>query len=235
MGRWVAAITVVVCVALADPALAATENVTATPGSQFSPAAVNITQGDSVTWTNGGGEHNVVFDDGSFTDPIYPSTSAWTTTRTFDTPGTYLYYCALHGEPGGGGMAGTVVVSARAPAPSDGSGGNAPVPTGSSGQPVPASTTPCASVRRFRIRIRQPRGIRIVSAKVTVNKKPVAVKKLVIDGKLRQTAIVDLRGLGKGTYTVDIAAKTDKGKVLLGTRTYRTCIAKQVPAALPQL
>ena len=45
-------------------ALAANGSVTATSGDTFSPAAVTINQGESVTWTNGGGNHNVVLADG---------------------------------------------------------------------------------------------------------------------------------------------------------------------------
>jgi hypothetical protein len=68
-----------------------------------------------------------------------------------------------------------------------------------------------------------------------VNGKPVEVSKLVIDGQLRHTAVVDLRGLGAGTYRVEISARTTTGKQLKGTRTYRTCVAKQIPAHLPSL
>jgi plastocyanin len=217
--------------AFADAALGANQNVTATPSSQFTPKTINVTQGDSVTWTNAGGFHNVVFDDGGFAQPPAASSSLWTVTRSFDTPGTFLYHCVIHGAAGGIGMAGTVVVEAAQ------AGGPAatPLPTSSTGPAPAGSPSRCASQRRFRIRIRQPGGVRIASARVSVNGKPVEVSKLVIDGKLRHTAVVDLRGLGKGAYTVDITAKTDKGRVLRGTRTYRTCIAKQVPAQLPPL
>jgi plastocyanin len=229
------AIVFVWALAFADAALGANQNVSATPSSQFSPKTVNITQGDSVTWTNTGGVHNVVFDDGSFTQPPGVSSPPWTVTRSFDTPGTFLYYCALHGGPGGAGMSGSVVVSAKSTSPSDGSGGTTtpgPTTVGAQGQ-QPSAT--CASQRMFRIRIRQPRGIRIASAQVSVNGKRVDVKRIVINGKLRQTAVVDLRGLGQGTYKVDITAKTNKGRVLRGTRTYHTCVAKQVPTQLPPL
>jgi hypothetical protein len=156
--------------------------------------------------------------------------------RTFSAVGTFRYFCEIHGAPGGIGMAGAVVVSAKSATPSGGSGNRTtPSPTSGSGSLGPASSTPCASQRRFRIRIRQPGGARIASARVSVNGKPVGVSRLVIDGRLRHTAVVDLRGLGKGTYTVNIVARTRTEQQLRGARTYRTCVEKQIPTGLPPL
>jgi plastocyanin len=211
------------------PAMAANQSVT-TVGASFSPKTVTIAQGESVTWTNTGGLHDVTFDDGLFQQPAPPSNATWTVSRTFESPGTYLYYCSIHGQKGGIGMSGTVVVT-PAGAGGTSSPNSSPVGSlGSRGQP-----TPCKSQRNFRIRVRQPRGVTIRSAEVSVNGKPVEVKKLVIDGKLRHTAQVDLRGLGKGVYTIDIKATTDKGKTLRGTRTYQTCVAKLMSSGLPPL
>jgi plastocyanin len=234
--RWLGGVALVVvgAVLLAVPVLGANQSVTATTNLQFSPKVVTVTQGEAVTWTNAGGAHNVKFDDGSFTQPDPANGTAWTVTRTFNTPGKFLYYCAVHGNVGGVGMAGSVVVEAKS-TQQPGSGTN-PVtssPTvGIQGQP---ESTPCKSQRNFRIRIRQPKGVRIASAQVSVNGRPVEVSKLVIDGRLRHIAEVDLRGLGKGTYKVDIVAKTDKGKELRGTRSYQTCAAKLTSSALPAL
>jgi plastocyanin len=217
----------------ACPAMAANQDVTATGGNAFSPQVVTINQGDTVTWRNAGGLHNVAFDDGSFIQPSPWSGAAWTVMRSFDTVGSFRYYCQVHGGQGGLGMSGTVVV-AQAPVSGGGDRSNpspSPVNTlGSQGQP-----TPCKSQRNFRIRIRQPRGVTIKSAEVSVNGKPVEVKKLVIDGTLRHTAQVDLRGLGKGTYTVAIKATTGEGKKLRGTRVYQTCAAKLTSSSLPAL
>jgi hypothetical protein len=84
------------------------------------------------------------------------------------------------------------------------------------------STRACVSRRSFRIRLRQPKGIKI--AKATVR----------LDGKLvktltgaRVTAPVDLRGLPKGRFTVTIAVTTSTGTVLRDRRTYRTCAVKK--------
>ncbi len=58
-----------------------------------------------MTWTNGGGTHNVIFEDG----PRYPSSGAsaepWSWPRKFDVPDVYRYYCSVHQADG---MVGTV-------------------------------------------------------------------------------------------------------------------------------
>jgi plastocyanin len=102
-----------VLVALAvpvPPALAANTNV-AVSSNQFTAKDVTVNQGDTVTWHNNGGTHNVHFDDNSFIMPSPPSSAAWTVLQTFNTPGTFRYYCQVHGGPGGIGMSGTVTVN----------------------------------------------------------------------------------------------------------------------------
>ena len=93
------------------PALAVNQTVTATPGNQFTPKDVVINQGDMVTWNNGGGIHNVHFDDNSFDMPASPSSAAWSVNRTFSAPGMFRYYCEFHGGPNGSGMSGAVWVN----------------------------------------------------------------------------------------------------------------------------
>src|SRR3712207_6847927 len=61
--------------------------------------------------------------------------------------------------------------------------------------------------RKFRIRVRQPRGTRIVSARVLVAGKLVKT----LRGK-RITAPVDLRGLPKGRFKVKITARLSDGR-----------------------
>lgn len=81
----------------------------------FSPAVITVTVGDTVTWTRRQGFHNVAADDGSFRlgDANGNPSSTWSTvSHTFNTVGTFRYYCELHGSPGGGGMSGMVVVEA---------------------------------------------------------------------------------------------------------------------------
>ena len=95
----------------AVPALAANQTVTATNLNTFSPKTVVVNTGDMVTWNNGGGFHNVHFDDNSFDMPASPSSAAWSVSRTFTSPGTFRYYCEAHGGPNGSGMSGTVWVN----------------------------------------------------------------------------------------------------------------------------
>ena len=96
----------------AAPALAANQTVTATNLNTFNAQHVGVNVGEMVTWNNGGGFHNVHFDDNSFDMPPSPSSSAWSVQRTFNAPGTYRYYCEFHGGPNGSGMSGTVAVNA---------------------------------------------------------------------------------------------------------------------------
>ena len=98
----------------------------------FDPASVTITQGETVTWNNDGGFHNVHFDDGLFEMPMDPDPTTWSVFRTFMQPGTYTYYCEAHQSVG---MTGTVVVN---PAPSGGGGGG--------GTPGPTPTPDAAPV-----------------------------------------------------------------------------------------
>jgi plastocyanin len=82
----------------------------------FSPREVTITAGETVTWVHedDGVPHSVSADGGSFdshpTCPPVCMTAGHTFARTFGTPGTFAYYCRVHGGPGGQGMAGVVTV-----------------------------------------------------------------------------------------------------------------------------
>jgi plastocyanin len=90
---------------------AANQTVTLDMTNTFTPAAVTVNQGETVTWKNNGGLHNVHFDDNSYVQPASPQSAPWTVSRTFNTPGTFRYYCQVHGGPGGLGMSGTVTVN----------------------------------------------------------------------------------------------------------------------------
>jgi len=95
--RW--PLTLALAGLLAVPALAADHSVSGLPSTQWSPDDLTIDMGDTVTWHNeGGGFHNVEFNDGSFTDPPAPSSDSWTVQREFDTPGTFRYVCGFHGS-----------------------------------------------------------------------------------------------------------------------------------------
>jgi plastocyanin len=71
---------------------------------RFQPEAITIPVGATVTWTNDDNfTHNVTFE-GS--EPMAMSPGA-TTSRTFDTAGTFPYLCTLHPQD----MQGTVEVT----------------------------------------------------------------------------------------------------------------------------
>jgi plastocyanin len=106
--RWPLPLAIVALMAV--PASAADESITATPTNTFSPSEVTIDLGDKVTWNNGGGFHNVKFDNGSFEEPADPDLAQWSAERTFDKPGHFRFYCEQHGGPNGAGMAGSVHV-----------------------------------------------------------------------------------------------------------------------------
>lgn len=136
MGRGVACALPIVLLAgfalAAAPALGVDHAVKATSNT-FTPATVTINQGDSVTWNNAGGSHNVRFDDDSFVQPSPPNSSIWTVTRTFAAPASLRYHCEIHGGAGGVGMSGRVVVNAPGSPPPGGT------PPGSS---PPAQVSP---------------------------------------------------------------------------------------------
>ena len=102
--RWTLPLALVALMVV--PASAADQTVTAQPSTEWSPDEVTIDMGDTVTWNNAGGVHNVEFNDGSYTQPEQPSASSWTAQRTFDAPGVFRYQCGLHGSS----MAGVVRV-----------------------------------------------------------------------------------------------------------------------------
>ena len=75
----------------------------------FSPSALTVDVGATVTWEwTGGSPHNV-----TWVGPGAPAASATQTTgtyeRTFDAAGSYDYYCTIHGTATSG-MRGTVTV-----------------------------------------------------------------------------------------------------------------------------
>lgn len=106
---------------LTAPLRAATHTVDVGGASlTFRPAQLTIAVGDTVTWTNQGGSHNVVStgstsfrcangcdDTGGDGDA---SSASWSFSRTFNSPATVDYFCEPHG---GLGMTGRIVVEAQ--------------------------------------------------------------------------------------------------------------------------
>ena len=78
--------------------------VTDNPGELFDPRLLTIQAGDTVTWKNVAGTHNVQADDLSFTSGD-PTSAPWTYTHMFPSEGSFGYSCTLHV-----GQTGTIVV-----------------------------------------------------------------------------------------------------------------------------
>jgi len=93
-------------------ATSATFNVTVGgTANAFVPSTLNIHVGDTVTWTNAGGFHNVAATDSSFRNGN-PSSSTWSFSRTFTSAGTVAYQCDVHVAMG---MVGSITVTAATP------------------------------------------------------------------------------------------------------------------------
>ena len=114
----------------AIPAHAADHIVTAFAGPfRFEPADLTIAPGDTVTFVNGGGFHNVVSDPGAIVTFRCaegcdgdggngdPSSADWSATVAFPEVGSAPYFCEIHGAAGGVGMAGLITVAEEVPTP----------------------------------------------------------------------------------------------------------------------
>ena len=190
--RRLIAVAGLTCSALAGTtALAADQTVTATSSNDFTPAAVSVNQGETVTWVNAGGDHNVKFDDGSFEQPSEPSGAGWTVARRFDTPGTFRYFCEEHGGPGGVGMSGTVTVQASGPPP-----GEAVPP------PPPAATAMSVTLRVDDSRPRSGQRVRFYgSVRPPHDGRTVRLQRRRSDGRYRTIARATLRDAGEARST----------------------------------
>src|SRR4029079_7091721 len=81
------------------------------------------------------------------------------------------------------------------------------------------SSKRCVSRRKFRIRVKRLKGQGAYKrVEVTVNGK----RSKVVRG-VRDTAVVDLRGLPKGRFKVRITVTLADGRKVSSTRKYRTC------------
>jgi plastocyanin len=81
--------------------------------NSFRPETIEVIAGTAVRWENRGrNDHNVLPTDGSETwgAPTEEFLPGDEYTRVFSEPGTYDYYCSIHGTKDAG-MIGTVVVA----------------------------------------------------------------------------------------------------------------------------
>ena len=175
----------------------------------FTPAGVTIDQGDTVTWRWVGPDFNHdVFSYPGEAEAYdsHPGINATegppggTFAHTFTNVGTFRYFCSNHSN-----MQGTVTVhEAQA-----GSGGPAPAAQ-KVGRPVSSARRRRAASASASSRSASASraGSSLASASVTLNGRPVSVRKE--DGRL--TAQIDLRGFSTGTYDVRIKARTKGGR-----------------------
>ncbi|HEX2360322.1 MAG TPA: hypothetical protein VHH72_10965 [Solirubrobacterales bacterium] len=113
--------------AAAPPKLAKAAAATVSVGDNFfSPTSVSVLAGESITWRNDGqAQHSATANDGSFDTGVFgPGASR---SETFSGPGTFSYYCVVHGLS----QSGTVNV-ASASGGGGGSGGSGSAASGSS-------------------------------------------------------------------------------------------------------
>lgn len=83
--------------------------------NRFEYTEVRIPVGGSVDFYGAGrNPHNAVASDGSWsTEDVFGSLEQYegdSAVLTFDSPGTYVFFCTFHGNAEGDGMAGTLIV-----------------------------------------------------------------------------------------------------------------------------
>lgn len=85
--------------------------------SQFQPSTITVAAGTTVTfeWNDGATQHTLFPEPpGTIPSDQAPAAAPHTYSVTFTAPGTYRYYCSIHGGPGTGGiptgMSGAVIV-----------------------------------------------------------------------------------------------------------------------------
>jgi hypothetical protein len=83
-----------------------------------------------------------------------------------------------------------------------------------------APPPPCRSARRITIHVDPPKGVAYRQVRVVVDGRNARVRRT---GE-GFTALVDLRGLPKGSYAVRVIATTGSGRRIIRTRHYRTCV-----------
>lgn len=191
-------------------AIAENQSVVANESDTFTPSRTAVKPGETVTFTNTGGEHNVVWNDKGVPanppDAVTPDKwPAGGVNRTFTKPGRYRYYCVLHGDPKADfGMFGYVYV-------------NAP------GQ-IPPALTGLSATGRARSATLKFRSSAAGRAKATFFLKSSKTKRFARKGsstfsvKKGRTTKVVTRSFAKGTWRVEVVV-TDSAKLTSDKRT----------------
>ncbi len=212
------AVVLAVSVAVAGDAGAVDQTVSALSGpNRFAPANVTIDQGDTVTWQNMSGTHNVQFNDGSYEMPANPSSSMWTVSRTFNTPGTFTYICRQHGTS----MSGSVTVQAVAPPP-PGPGEPAPSPPGGSppgGNPPSGPGAPGGETKALSISLKLSDSTPLAGKRVRLfgvvkparDGRKVQIQKRLRNGKFKTIATTRLKAAAgdKSVYALRLRVTAD--------------------------
>lgn len=107
------------------PSLFAANSTVSIQNNFFSPRTLTINEGDTVTWLQRGQNHDTVSTAGLWSSGIL--SAGETFSFTFDTAGTYSYYCTPHRSQG---MTGTITVKALPNTP----------PTVTLSAPIPGAT-----------------------------------------------------------------------------------------------
>src|SRR5687767_15126267 len=94
------------------PSLRAATVVVEMRNNFFSPASVTVNAGDTVTWVQRGANHDTVSYDGLWASPRLNLNQTFS--HTFNTAGTFRYFCTPHEQLG---MIGTVTVQGGANTP----------------------------------------------------------------------------------------------------------------------
>jgi plastocyanin len=137
--RWIALLaTIVSLFAYSKPVSAATVNVTVAPNGDlvFSPSSVTVQPGDTVQWTWGSSGHSSTSGTPGAPNGIWNSgilNQGASFSHTFNSTGSFPYYCIPHG--GCCGMTGTVMVVNASPTPT-------PMPSQTPTATPPATPTP---------------------------------------------------------------------------------------------
>jgi plastocyanin len=106
----------------------------------YAPGTVSVAVGDTVTWNNNGqAPHSATADDGSFDTGVFDPGGSRSV--TFDSAGTFSYYCTVHGQA----QSGTVRVLAASGGGGKGGGSAGSSASGSGTSEASAVASPDAA------------------------------------------------------------------------------------------
>jgi plastocyanin len=191
--------------------------------NRFASNDVTVEQGETVTWKNGGGTHNVQFNDGSYEQPANPSSSSWTVSRTFNTVGDFSYICRQHGTA----MSGIVHVVAAPPGggppePAPGAGGS---PGSGPGGPAPGGEPGGGQEAKLKISFKASDTTPLAGKKVRLfgvvspahDGAKLRIQKRLRNGKFKTLATTRLHAAAGDRSTFSIKLELSKDVVLRAT------------------